>query len=641
MSIKITLADGSVRDFDRGICFTDIAKSLGQNIARSAIAVRTGDGQLLDMQRCAETDMTISLMTGESPEGLEIIRHSTAHVLAMAVQRLWEGVRVTIGPVITDGFYYDFEFPQDVRIGDGDLARIEKEMARIIRQNVGVVRQVMSREAALHHFEALGESYKVEIIRDLSEGDDITLYSMGEWSDLCRGPHVPALKHLGAFRLTKVAGAYWRGDERNAMLTRIYGTAWANKEDLAAYLHRVEEAKKRDHRLLGRQLDLFSFHPEAPAHAFFHEKGTVLYSKLQSFVRKANEAYGFGEIQTPLMMNVELWHRSGHFEHYAENMYFVDLDETQAAVKPMNCPGHCLIYGSRKRSYRDLPLKMAEFGRVHRHEKSGVVNGLFRVRSFVQDDAHIFCRPEQISDMVSLCLEQIDYVYRGLGFAEYHIELSTRPEKSLGSDEIWEHAESALKGALEKRQTAYTLNPGDGAFYGPKIDFHLIDAIGRRWQCGTVQLDFSMPERFGLEYVTEENRTEQPVMIHRAVLGSLERFLAIFTEHHGGHFPLWAAPVQVQVLNVTQIQEDYASLVAGELRNAGFRVELDIRNEKLGYKIREAQLKKIPYMIVIGDREVSDQTVSPRQSNGTQSEALSVAAFISQLQQECGDLHHL
>lgn len=637
MKVQVTLPDGSNRDFEKGVSFSEVAESIGRKLAKASLGVRTNETTLLDMQRTLEADTTVSFVTADTEDGLEIIRHSTAHVLAMAVQRLWKDVKVTIGPVVNDGFYYDFAFPDDIKVGDGDLAKIEKEMAKIIKQNHKVERQVVSRDDAVRRFEDINETYKVEIIRDLPQGEEVSVYAMGDWFDLCRGPHVPSLKHLGAFKLMKVAGAYWRGDEKNAMLTRIYGTAWATKEDLAAHLHRIEEAKKRDHRNLGKQLDLFSFHPEAPAHAFFHEKGTILYNNLQSYVRKVNSAYGFEEVNTPLMMNVDLWHKSGHYDNYAENMYFVDLDDVKAAVKPMNCPGHCLIYSSKKRSYRDLPLQMAEFGRVHRHEKSGAVNGLFRVRSFVQDDAHIFCQPDQILDMVTLCMKQIDEVYKGLGFAEYKMELSTRPEKSIGSDEIWEQAEQALQKALESQNADYKLNPGDGAFYGPKIDFHLVDAIGRTWQCGTIQLDFSMPERFGLEYVGTENKAEMPVMIHRAVLGSLERFMAIFIEHHSGHFPLWTAPVQAQIVNVTQSQEEYAAKVANELRQAGFRVGLDNRNEKLGYKIREAQLKKIPYMIVIGDKEVENSTVSPRKSDGQQLDALSLSDFISRLKEECGD----
>lgn len=635
--LKVTLPDGSQREFEQGTSFKAIAESIGRKLAKAALAVKVGDdGQLLDINRGLDSNTGLAFVTPESEEGLEIIRHSTAHVLAMAVQKLWPGTKVTIGPVIKDGFYYDFDFPEGVKLSEKDLPSIEKEMKRIVKQGHKVFREEVSREDAIKRFEDLGETYKVEIIKELPAGETITLYGMGEWFDLCRGPHVPSSSALGAFKLTMVAGAYWRGDEKNPMLTRIYGTAWPSREELDAYLKRIEEAKKRDHRVLGKQLDLFSFHGDAPAHAFFHEKGTVLYQRLISFMRKSNAKFGFNEVSTPLMMNVDLWHKSGHYDNYSENMYFVDLDDVKAAVKPMNCPGHCLIYGSRKRSYRDLPMKLAEFGRVHRHEKSGVVNGLFRVRSFVQDDAHVFCQPDDILEMVGMVLQQIREVYEGLGFADYHMELSTRPEKSIGSDEIWESAENALKKVLEDAKVTYKLNPGDGAFYGPKIDFHLVDAIGRSWQCGTVQLDFSMPERFGLEYVGSENKAERPVMIHRAVLGSLERFMGIFIEHHAGHFPIWAAPVQTKVINITKSQEEYANQVHAALTEAGMRSELDVRNEKLGYKIREAQLQKIPYMIVIGDKEIEEKTISPRFHDGTQLEPMAITSFIERLRNECG-----
>ncbi|MFK7826232.1 MAG: threonine--tRNA ligase [Oligoflexales bacterium] len=638
VQLKVTLPDGSQREFEQGTSYTAIAESIGRKLAKAALAVKVGEaGQLLDMNRSLDSDTQLAFITSESDDGLEVIRHSTAHVLAMAVQKLWPGTKVTIGPVIKDRFYYDFDFPEGVKLSEKDLPNIEKEMKRIIKRGHKVFREEISREDAIKKFETLGETYKVEIIKELPEGETITLYGMDEWFDLCRGPHVPGVSVLGAFKLTMVAGAYWRGDEKNPMLTRIYGTAWPSREDLEAYLHRIEEAKKRDHRVLGKQLDLFSFHAHAPAHAFFHEKGSVLYQRLISFMRKSNNKFGFKEVGTPLMMNVDLWHKSGHYDNYSENMYFVDLDDVKAAVKPMNCPGHCLIYGSRKRSYRDLPMRLAEFGRVHRHEKSGVVNGLFRVRSFVQDDAHVFCQPDDILEMVGLVLQQIQEVYEGLGFENYHMELSTRPEKSIGSDDIWESAESALKKVLDEAQVNYKLNPGDGAFYGPKIDFHLVDAIGRSWQCGTVQLDFSMPERFELEYVGKENKAERPVMIHRAVLGSLERFMGIFIEHYAGHFPLWAAPIQTQVINITKSQEVYAQQVHEALKEAGIRSELDIRNEKLGYKIREAQLQKIPYMIVIGDKEIEQKTISPRFHDGTQLDPISVTSFIEEIRNQCGD----
>ena len=635
---QVTFPDGSQKTFPKGTSFSEIAQSIGRSLAKSTLAVKIGHcTQLLDLQRTLEDNVSLEFILPSSNEGLEIIRHSTAHVLAMAVQKLWPGTKVTIGPVIADGFFYDFQFPDDIRPSEKDLPRIEQEMRRVIKRSPKVFRRSVSRDQAIEVFTELSENFKVEIIKGLPAEEEITLYGMEEWFDLCRGPHVPTAGQLGAFKLTSVAGAYWRGDSRNPMLTRIYGTAWSTKEELADHLHRLEEARKRDHRVLGKQLDLFSFHPEAPAHAFFHQKGTILYERLVSYMRRSNERFGFHEVHTPLMMNVDLWHRSGHYDNYSDNMYFVDLDDVKAAVKPMNCPGHCLIYSSRKRSYRELPLKLAEFGRVHRHEKSGVVNGLFRVRSFVQDDGHIFCSESHMEPMVKLVLQQIRQAYEGLGFERYRMELSTRPEKSIGSDEIWQAAENALEKVLKDSGADYKLNPGDGAFYGPKIDFHLVDAIGRSWQCGTIQLDFSMPRRFGLEYVGSENKAECPVMIHRAVLGSVERFMGIFIEHYAGHLPIWAAPVQAVVLNITNHQQSYAQQVHKELVLAGVRANLDTRREKLGYKIREAQLQKIPYMIVLGDQEVEQQSISPRHHDGKQLDPMTVGLFVEQLKGECGE----
>jgi threonyl-tRNA synthetase len=554
----------------------------------------------------------------------------------MAVQRLWPGTQVTIGPVIENGFYYDFAFPEGVKINDKDLERIEAEMKAIVKSDFGVTREVVGRDEAVSRFAKLGEKFKCEIVGAIPKDDEIALYAMGDWFDLCRGPHVPSTSKIGAFKLTSVAGSYWRGDERNPALTRIYGTAWATQKELDEYLARVEEAKKRDHRVVGKQLGLFSFHKEAPANAFFHPPGAIVYNALMGFMRRSNKKFGFTEVNTPLLMNVELWHKSGHYDNYRENMYFTQVDESEAAIKPMNCPGHCLVYGSTRHSYRELPVRLSEFGRVHRHERSGVTHGLFRVRTFVQDDAHVFCTVDQIHHEMVAVLNQIDEAYKALGFTKYRMELSTRPEKSQGSDEVWATAEGALKDALEKTGRAYKLNPGDGAFYGPKIDFHLIDSLERSWQCGTVQLDFSMPGRFGLEYVSSDDKAETPVMIHRAVLGSLERFMGIFIEHYAGHFPLWASPTQVKVINVAKDQEAYATKVHEELLAAGVRSELDVRNEKLGFKIREAQVMKVPYMVVLGNKEMESGTVSPRFWDGKQFDALSTAAFVDQLKAECG-----
>lgn len=638
--VFLTLPDGSKREVAKNIKYSEVAAGIGAGLARAALGVKVDDA-VLDMTREVTGDARISFITGDSEDGLEIIRHSTAHVLAMAVQRLWPGTKVTIGPVIKDGFYYDFEFPSGVKVSEKDFPEIEKTMKAIIAEKHPVVREEVSKDTAVRLFNELGESYKIEIISGFDPKDPITIYRMGNWFDLCRGPHVPSLDKLGVFALTAIAGAYWRGDSSKAMLTRIYGTAWNKKEELKAYQERIEEAKRRDHRVLGKQLDLFSFHEESPANPFFHERGAFLYNRLIAYARRFNDKYGFNEVGTPLLMNVSLWEKSGHYDNYKENMYFTDIDETKAAVKPMNCPGHCLIFSSRKRSYRELPLKLSEFGRVHRHEKSGVVNGLFRVRSFVQDDAHIFCQVDDLQEMIGLVLRQIKEVYTGLGFLEYKMELSTRPEKSIGSDEVWQKAEGALQEALNKHQANYKINPGDGAFYGPKIDFHLVDAIGRTWQCGTVQLDFSMPARFGLEYVGKENRGEQPVMIHRAVLGSIERFLGIFIEHHAGHFPIWAAPVQAQIVNVTKDQEDYGYEVLNRLKELGVRAHFDSRNEKLGYKIREAQLAKVPYMIVIGNNEMNDKKISPRSREGQEFSAMGIEDFVAKVRSECGELWDL
>lgn len=634
--VAVTLPDGSKKQFDAGDNFLAVAESIGAGLARAALAVKA-NGSMLDMSRSIERDVELEIITPKSDQGLEILRHSTAHVMAMAVQRLFPKTQVTIGPVIENGFFYDFAFPDHVKISENDFPKIEAEMKKIIKESHQVKREEVSRDDAIKMFESMGEYYKVEIIKDLPKDEPITIYRMGDWVDLCRGPHVPTSKHIGAFKITSIAGAYWRGDEKNQMLTRLYGTAWAKKEELAAYLERLEEARKRDHRILGKQLDLFSFHQEAPANCFFHSKGTTLYNKLMSYMRRSNERFGFNEVNTPLIMNVDLWHKSGHFQNYAENMYFTKVDENDAAVKPMNCPGHCLIYGAQRHSYRELPIKLSEFGRVHRHERSGVTHGLFRVRTFVQDDAHVFCKEDQVLEEIKNVISQITTVYKDMGFEKVKMELSTRPEKSIGTDEMWDKAESALEQALSEAGHEYKLNPGDGAFYGPKIDFHLIDCLERSWQCGTIQLDFSMPERFELEYQGTDDNAHRPVMIHRAVFGSMERFLGIFIEHYAGHFPVWASPLQVKIVNVTQDQEDYVNAVNKELTEAGIRTELDLRREKLGYKIREAQLQKIPYMIVIGDKEVETNTVSPRFWDGKQYDPMSVSKFVDHIKQECGD----
>ena len=635
--VHVRLPDGSKRSYSPEATFAEVAQSIGAGLAKAALAVKA-NGKLVDLSQPVGVDTDLEILTAKSADGLEVIRHSTAHVLAMAVQKLWPGTQVTIGPVVDNGFYYDFKFPDEVKINDKDLERIEAEMKAIVKADLKIAREVVSRNEAVRRFDALGEKFKVELVSAIPESEEVSIYGMGPWFDLCRGPHVPTTAKVGAFKLMTVAGAYWRGDERNAQLTRIYGTAWATQKELDEYLHRLEEAKKRDHRVLGKQLGLFSFHKEAPANAFFHPPGAAVYNKLMAFMRRSNAEFGFTEVNTPLVMDVELWKKSGHYDNYRENMYFTQVDESESAIKPMNCPGHCLVYGSGRHSYRELPLRLSEFGRVHRHERSGVTHGLFRVRTFVQDDAHVFCSADQIQDEIIRVLTQIDQAYSLLGFTRYRVELSTRPEKSIGSDEIWAQAEGALKTALEKSGREYKLNPGDGAFYGPKIDFHLIDSLERSWQCGTVQLDFSMPGRFGLEYIGSDDKSHTPVMIHRAVLGSLERFMGIFIEHYAGHFPLWAAPTQVRIINITQDQEAYAKEVEAELKAAGVRTEIDLRNEKLGFKIREAQVMKTPYMLVLGDKEKESGTVAARFHDGKQLPAMKVAEFVEQLKADCGQL---
>jgi threonyl-tRNA synthetase len=616
--MRVQLPDGAYLSVEQGITFEGIAEKIGTGLKKAALAAKV-DGKLVDLKHTlTQSDVKIEFITPKTLEGLSVIRHTTAHLLAMAVQKLWPETQVTIGPVIEDGFYYDFSFPEGVKITEKEFEAIEKEMEAIVKANFPVRRVEASRQEMIERFAKMGETFKVELIRELPENEVISAYEMGDWVDLCRGPHVPATGKLGAFKLTAVAGAYWRGKEGNPMLTRIYGTAWGDKKELTEYLHNLEEAKKRDHRVLGKQLGLFSFHVEAPASPFFHPKGAFVYNSLMGYMRQINKKYGFEEVGTPLIMDVSMWKQSGHYDNYRENMYFTKVDETESAVKPMNCPGHCLIYSSDLRSYRDLPVRMSEFGRVHRHERSGVTHGLFRVRSFVQDDAHVYCRPDQINTEIKRILTLINEVYSFLGFEKYRVELSTRPEKSIGSDEVWQIAEQALQEVLEESGLEFKINPGDGAFYGPKIDFHLIDSLKRSWQCGTIQLDFSMPGRFNLTYRGADSKEHTPVMIHRAVLGSLERLFGILIEHYAGHFPLWCAPVQVQIIPVGENQLEYGEKVTAQLVQKGVRAELDRRNEKLGYKIREAQTNKVPYMLIVGDQEVTSGTVSLRAKTGEQ-----------------------
>jgi threonyl-tRNA synthetase len=570
-------------------------------------------------------------ITLQQSRALEILRHSAAHLLAQAVKRLYPEAQVTIGPVIADGFYYDFKY--DPGFTPDDLVRIEAEMAKIVSANYPLSREVMARDEATRFFEALGERFKAEIIAGLPDSE-VSLYRQGEFVDLCRGPHVPSTGLLTAVKLTHVAGAYWRGDERNPMLQRIYGTAFAERAALNDHLARLEEARRRDHRRLGKQLGLFSFHAEAPATPFFLPDGARLYNRLVAYVRSLYEVYGYDEVITPQILDCDLWQRSGHYDHYKDNMYFTDVEGRDYAVKPMNCPTHCLIYGEALRSYRDLPLRIADFGRLHRYERSGVVHGLTRVRSFSQDDAHIFCTPEQMNDEVRGVIRMIGDSHKAFGFEETRVYLSTRPEKSIGSAETWARAEQSLRDALDAEGLAYEVNAGDGAFYGPKIDFCVLDAMKREWQLSTVQLDFSMPDRFELSYVDTDGQPKRPVMIHRAILGSLERFIGILVEHTGGAFPLWLAPQQVRLVTVTDRQNEYAAGVVASLRSRGVRVTADLRNEKLGFKIREAQQAKVPVIAVVGDREVEQGTVAPRLRDGSRADSMSLDAFAEWLAEE-------
>lgn len=626
--IQVTLPEGKALSVSAGQKIKDIVSSLG--VDGGIIAARL-DGVPVDLGRPLHSDCALEWISLDSPAGLDVLRHSTAHLMAQAVQSLFPGTQVTIGPTIEDGFYYDFK--RDKPFSPEELEKIEARMREIAAKDLQVTREEMPRDAAIAMFRRMGEEYKVEILQDIPE-ETVSLYRQGDWIDLCRGPHVPSTGAIRAFKLTGVAGAYWRGDEHNEMLQRIYGTSWPTDEALQEHLRLLEEAKKRDHRRLGRELDLYSFHPIAPASPFFHPKGAVVYNALIAYMRRLYIRYGYQEVITPQIFDVELWRRSGHYEHFRENMYFTRVEDREFGVKPMNCPGHTFIYASKKRSYRDLPLRLADFGRLHRYEKSGVTAGLTRVRTFSQDDAHIFCAPEQIESEMNQLLKMLREVYQTFQFTEMEVQLSTRPDHFMGSLDTWQKAEEALAQALKQEGLSYRVNPGEGAFYGPKIDFVVHDALRRGWQLATIQLDFSMPERFDLTYVARSGEEARPVMIHRAILGSIERFMGIVVEHTAGDFPLWLAPVQAKILTVTDQQKEYAQGIFQELGNMGWRVEFDERNEKLGYKIREAQAAKIPYAIVIGDREVKEKTISPRRRGGEMLPAMKVGEFHELLRKE-------
>lgn len=606
--INIKLPDGSVKQFEQPVSCLAIAESISAGLARNAVCAEV-NGVLCDLSHIVDADTDYKVHTLKDEEGLAVLRHSTAHLMAQAISHLWKNAKFAIGPSIKNGFYYDIDFEGTV-IAPEDLEKIEAEMTKIVKEDLPIVREEMSREEAIEFFRKHNDTYKVEILSEM-DSPVVSLYRQGDYVDLCRGPHMPSTGRLKVFKLTSIAGAYWRGDTKNKMLTRIYGTAFEKKSELDEYIVRMEEAKRRDHRKLGKELDLFDIFDEGPGFPFFFPKGMVLRNTLEDFWRKEHTLAGYEEVKTPMILNQELWHRSGHWDHYKDNMYVVKIDNEDYAIKPMNCPGGMLVYKRKPHSYRDLPERMAELGLVHRHELSGALHGLMRVRCFTQDDAHIFMTPDQIEEEIEGVVRLIDKFYKVFGF-KYKLELSTRPENSMGTDEQWETATNALKRALNVLGKDYEINEGDGAFYGPKIDFHLEDSIGRTWQCGTIQLDFQMPERFDLTYVGQDGEKHRPVMIHRVVFGSIERFIAILTEHYAGAFPLWLAPVQVKIVPISEVQADYAHQVCEKLVNMGIRAEVDDRNEKMGYRIREAQLQKIPYMLVLGEKEKQCGTVAVR-----------------------------
>ncbi len=627
----IRLPDGAIRKFDQPVTVTELAQSIGPGLARAALAGKV-NGKLVDTSHRIESDADVAIITEKDREGVDLLRHSTAHLLAHAVKELYPDAQVTIGPVIEDGFYYDFAFKRPFT--PEDLAAIEKRMQEIAKRDIKVERQVMPRDEAVKFFKEQGEHYKAEIIAAIPGGEAISLYRQNNFIDLCRGPHVPSTGKLKVFKLMRVAGAYWRGDSKNEMLQRIYGTAWGKKEDQDAYLHRLEEAEKRDHRKLGKQLELFHTQEEAPGMVFWHPRGWVIWQCIEQYMRRVLDQNGYAEVRAPQVLDVSLWKRSGHWDNFRENMFFTESESRDYAVKPMNCPGHVQIFNQGLKSYRDLPLRLAEFGSCHRNEPSGALHGLMRVRSFTQDDAHIFCTEAQVEPEVIGFIDLLQRVYADFGFEEILVKLSTRPVKRVGTDAQWDKAEAALKMALERKGLKYDLQPGEGAFYGPKIEFSLKDSIGRVWQCGTMQLDFSMPERLGAEYVGEDNSRHAPVMLHRAVLGSFERFIGILIEHHAGAMPLWLAPVQVAVLNITAQQGGYAESVVQGLKQAGFRAVSDLRNEKISYKIREHSLQKLPYQVIVGDKEVAAQMVAVRTRKGEDLGQMSLADFVSRLRAE-------
>jgi threonyl-tRNA synthetase len=629
--IEVTLPDGSKKPFDHSVTVQDVAASIGAGLAKATLAGKV-DGKLVDASFPIDHDARVEIVTEKSPEALEILRHSTAHLLAQAVQRLYPGAQVTIGPVIENGFYYDFAYERPFT--PDDLAKIEAEMEKIVKEALPVSRSVKSRDEAVTFFRDLGEVYKAEIIESIPANEELSLYTQGDFTDLCRGPHVPNTAKLRSFKLMKVAGAYWRGDSNNAMLTRVYGTAWLNDKDLKAYLHQLDEAEKRDHRKIGKALDLFHQQEESPGMVFWHPNGWAIWQQVEQYMRRVYRKSGYQEVRCPQVLDVSLWKKSGHWDNYAENMFFTESEKHTYALKPMNCPGHVQIFNTGLHSYRELPIRYGEFGGCHRNEPSGALHGIMRVRAFTQDDGHIFCTPEQIEPEVTAFHQQAMQVYGDFGFQDIALKIALRPDKRIGSDEVWDRAEDALRKALSAAGVQWEELPGEGAFYGPKIEYHMKDSIGRAWQVGTMQVDFMMPERLGAEYVDEASQKRHPVMLHRAIVGSMERFIGILIEHHAGNLPAWLAPVQAAVFSITDAQAGYVREVTQALVDKGFRVQADLRNEKVGYKIREHTLQKVPYLLVVGDREKEAGAVSVRTRSGEDLGSMPLADFVERLQAE-------
>ncbi len=627
----ITLPDGSQRQFEQPVTVLDVAQSIGSGLAKATIAGKV-NGKLVDASTLIDGDASLQIITDKDEEGLEVIRHSTAHLLAQAVKELFPSAQVTIGPVIENGFYYDFAYERPFT--PEDLKAIEKKMQQLVSENLEIKRTVKTRDEAVKFFRDLGEDYKAEIIESIPANEELSLYSQGGFTDLCRGPHVPSTGKLKAFKLMKIAGAYWRGDSNNEMLQRIYGTAWSDKKALKAYLHRLEEAEKRDHRKLGKALGLFHSQEEAPGMVFWHDKGWTIYQQVEQYIREKLRLNGYGEVKTPQVVDRSLWEKSGHWDKFGDMIFTTHSENRDYAIKPMNCPCHIQIYNQGLKSYRDLPIRMAEFGSCHRNEPSGTLHGLMRVRNFVQDDAHIFCTEEQIQDEVSAFIDLLFDVYKDFGFDDIIIKLSTRPENRVGDDAVWDKAEQALEQALNAKKLDWELQPGEGAFYGPKIEFSLKDCIGRVWQCGTIQVDFSMPGRLDATYIAEDGSRQTPVMLHRAILGSLERFIGILIEHHAGTFPLWLAPVQVVVMNIADRQAEYCRQIVQELEKQGFRAKIDLRNEKIGFKIREHSMQRVPYLLIIGDKELDEKTIAVRTQKGDNLGSMAIDDLTARMRDE-------